>query len=269
MTLSQGPAMADAHALLARRNPLAKFGAALIPAAGLIVGIDIVMSSIVLTVTVLSVPLWGVRWASLLPRLIPMFAAVALLALGNAVFTDRKGGSTIIDAGPLLVTTESLAVGAVMAVRVTAIALPGILAVVTIDPVDLADALVQHLKVPARFAYGSLAALRLVPLLAHEWDVLGRARRARGLESGGRPVAAVRLFAGRAFALLVGAVRRATHLAVAMDARGFDSSGPRTAARLSLFTGADVALLGVSVVVTLAAAAAGLWLGTWAPAISG
>jgi energy-coupling factor transport system permease protein len=227
------------------------------------------MASIVLTVTILSVPLWGIRWRNLLPRLVPMFIAVVMLALGNAIFTDRKGGAALIEIGPLLVTTESLAVGGIMAVRVAAIALPGILAVTTIDPVDLADALVQHLKVPARFTYGSLAALRLAPLMAHEWEVLGRARRARGLESGGRPIAAVRLFSGKAFALLVGAVRRATHLAVAMDARGFDSGRPRTAARLSRFAAADFALLAASAVVTVAAAGAGMWLGTWSPAISG
>lgn len=268
MTLMFTSAAADQHALLARRNPLAKLGAAFIPAGSLLVGLDIVMSSIVLAATVLSVPLWGIAWRGLLPKLVPLAVAVVMLAVGNAVFTDRKGGSVVVDAGPLLLTTESLAVGGIMAVRVAAIALPGFIAVMTIDPVDLADALVQHLKVPARFAYGSLAALRLAPLMAHEWDVLGRARRARGLESGGRPVAAVRLFAGKAFALLVGAVRRATNLAVAMDARGFDSAGPRTAARLSRFTAADGAFLAASVVVTAIAAATGLWLGTWSPAIS-
>ena len=45
---------------------------------------------------------------------------------------------------------------------------------------DLADALVQRWRVPARFAYGALAALRLLPLLSADWHMIGRARRARG-----------------------------------------------------------------------------------------
>ena len=43
------------------------------------------------------------------------------------------------------------------------------------------------------------------------------------LPGGGRGWLAVRLFAGTVFTLLVGAVRRGTRLAVAMDARGFDA----------------------------------------------
>lgn len=254
--------------MLSQRNPLAKLGAAFVPAVVLLVGLDIVSSGIILAATLLSVPLWGVPWAGLLKRLTPLVFAVVTLGIGNAIFTDRKGGTELVELGPLLITSESLGVGAVMAVRVAAIALPGVLAVLTIDPVDLADALVQQLKMPARLAYGSLAALRLAPLMAHEWEVLGRARRARGLESGGRPVTAVRLFAGKIFALLVGAVRRATHLAVAMDARGFDARGPRTSARISRFRAADTALLATSVVITTAAVSLAVRTGAWNPVLS-
>ena len=43
-------------------------------------------------------------------------------------------------------------------IRVLAIALPGVLALATTDPTDLADALVQQLHLPWRFAIGALAA---------------------------------------------------------------------------------------------------------------
>jgi energy-coupling factor transport system permease protein len=56
-------------------------------------------------------------------------------------------------------------------------------------------------------------------------------------------VAAVRLFAATAFALLVGALRRGTRLAVAMDARGFDSGMPRSYARRQTFAKPDVLLV--------------------------
>lgn len=44
MTLLHAPTMADSSAPLARRNPLAKLGAALVPAVALLVGIDVVSS---------------------------------------------------------------------------------------------------------------------------------------------------------------------------------------------------------------------------------
>ncbi|TDE08801.1 energy-coupling factor transporter transmembrane protein EcfT [Jiangella asiatica] len=258
---------ADPAAPLARRNPVAKIGAALLPLLALLVSVDPVTSTLLLAAALASVPAWGLRWRGLVRRLWPLGLAVAMVALGNAVFTDRKGGETLLDLGPLLVTTESLAAGAVAGLRVAAIALPGVLAVLTIDPVDLADALVQQLRVPPRFAYGSLAAFRLAPLTAAEWEVLGRSRRARGLGGDRNPFAAASVLAGRLFALLVGAVRRGTQLAAAMDARGFDSTAQRTSARRQAFARADAALVAGSVALTAAAVTLAVVTGAWNPVL--
>ncbi|HSK54584.1 MAG TPA: energy-coupling factor transporter transmembrane component T [Jiangellales bacterium] len=267
MTVLALPVVVDPAAPLARRDPVAKVVAAFVPALALLVSVDPVAPAVVLTATLACVPACGITWRALAQRAWPLAVGAVTLALGNAVFTDRKGGSVVLDVGPLLLTTESLAAGGANALRVLAIALPGFLAVLTIDPVDLADGLVQHLRAPARFAYGALAGLRLAPLMVAEWEVLGRARRARGLESGGNPVAATRLFAGKVFALLVGAVRRGSRLAVAMDARGFDSRGPRTAAREQRFGLGDAALVGGAVAVTALAVTLSVVTGAWSPLI--
>ena len=119
-----------------------------------------------------------------------------------------------------------------VSLRLLAIALPGILVLATTDPMDLADALVQRWHAPARFAYGALAALRLLPLLAADWQQVSRARRARGLDPGRSPVAHLRAFAAQVLAVLVAAVRRGVRLATAMEARGFGATGvQRTMAR--------------------------------------
>lgn len=250
---------------LARRDPVAKLAAAVIPALTLIVTVDPVSAGIVVTATLASLPLWGLSWRSLAATAWPMGLAVVSITVGNALFTAAKGGAVLVDAGPLLLTTESVGVGLVAGLRILAIALPGVVALATIDPVDLADSLVRHLRIPARFAYGSLAALRLAPLLTVEWQALARARRARGFDAGRNPLRAVLLFAGQAFALLVGAVRRGARLAVAMDARGFDSTGPRTCAREARFTTADAALVTAGIVVTALAVGAAVAAGAWDP----
>lgn len=268
MTLLQTHLSTDPGAPLARRNPVAKLAAALIPSMVLLVSVDPVSSGSVLAAWLISVPSWGVGWPGLVRRLWPLGLAVVMVSLGNAVFTARKGGATLLESGPLLLTTESLATGATAGLRVAAIALPGVLAVLTIDPVDLADSLVRYLRVPARFAYGSLAAFRLAPLLAAEWEVLGRARRARGLGGDRNPLRALAVLGGRLFALLVGAVRRGTHLAVAMDARGFAASAHRTSARRPEFARSDAALLAASALLTAVAVTAAVATGTWSPVLS-
>jgi energy-coupling factor transport system permease protein len=262
------PALADQSAPIARRSPLAKIAAALLPGLALLVSVDAVAPAVVLAATLLCVPWSGVPWHALALRAWPLALAVVTLSLGNALFTDRKGGATVLELGPILLTTESLATGGAAGLRAAAIALPGVLAILTIDPVELADALVQRLRVPARFAYGALAGLRLAPLLAADWVTLGRARRARGLAAGANPVRAVRLFGGKVFALLVGAVRRATRLAAAMEARGFDSGRPRTAAREQRLDRGDAALVAASLAVTVTAIGLSVVAGAWDPLLS-
>src|SRR5205823_517786 len=85
------------------------------------------------------------------------------------------------------------------------------------------------------------AELAAVPLFGVRYARL--ARRARGVEAGRNPVVRGRLFASTMFALLVGAIRRGTRLATAMDARGFGCGARRTSARRSRFTAADAALV--------------------------
>ena len=123
-------------------------------------------------------------------------------------------------------------------IRGLAIALPAVLLMSCTDPTDLADALAQKAKLPHRFVLGTLAAMRLVGLMAEEWQTIGMARRARGVGSHGNPLQRLRATLGQSFGLLVQAVRRASRLAVTMEARGFGSA-QRTWARTSVFSGLD------------------------------
>ncbi|WP_319637672.1 energy-coupling factor transporter transmembrane component T family protein [Pengzhenrongella sicca] len=151
-----------------------------------------------------------------------------------------------------------------IAMRALAIALPGVLLLTCTDPTDLADGLAQRLRLPSRFVLGALAALRLVGLLGHEWTTLTMARRARGLggRRGRRP--GLRVQADQASVLLVQAIRRATRLAITMEARGF-GGGTRTWARASVFSRVDAGVAAAAVGVAAAAVAAAVLAGTWSP----
>lgn len=249
MTPSVAAAAVDTGRL-ARANPLAKLLGAVLIGMGAALTNDPVTPALLLAGALVALAVGGIRPPDLLRRGWPVLVSAVGLGLTTLVFGDSDQ--------PWL---TALAV----TVRVLAIALPGVAVLLTIDPTDLADSLVQQARVPARFAYASLAALRLLPLLAIEWRTIALARRARGVEAGRNPVAQARLFAGVAFTLLVGAVRRGTRLAVAMDARGFDATGPRTVARPQPVRRSDVALVAGAVVLLAAGVAASIVLGTFRP----
>ncbi|WP_089158027.1 energy-coupling factor transporter transmembrane component T family protein [Micromonospora sp. NBS 11-29] len=254
-------------ALLARRNPVAKLAAAMVFTLVLVATLDPVAPAIAIAVELAVLPLFGVRYRVLARRAWPLLAGAVGILVTLTLFAADRSGPVLVEAGPVLITQGVLVTALGLVLRMLAVALPGIIVFATTDPTELADALIQNAKAPARFAIGALAAFRLVPLLEQEWRMISMARRARGVDAGRNPVAKLRLFASTAFALLVGAIRRGTRLAVAMDARGFDADTPRTVARRQHFTRADTLLVLTAALLAAAALTTSIALGTFRPLI--
>lgn len=256
-----------ANSTLARANPVAKLAAGLCITVALLFSVDPVSASVALACELALVPLLGVRPATLAKRTWPLAVAAVLAAYSTALL-GAKTGPVWVQLGPVVMTEHSVLAGVAIGLRGLAIALPGVFLLFSTDPTDLADGLAQRLRLPSRFVLGALAGMRLVGLLVDEWRTLGLARRARGVGTGHSPVARLRAFLGQSFALLVQAIRRATRLAVAMEARGFGGTvdgrpAPRTWARESSFSRLDAWVLAVGVGIAALAVASAVVLGTW------
>ena len=261
------PLVPDAGAPLARVNPVAKLAAAAILLIALFASLDGVTAMVVLAGLVVLLPISGLSPSLLVGRAWLLGLGAVSIGLVNVLFVAEQVGPTVVAIGPLRLGSETLAGGLGLMCRLLAIALAGILATATSQPTDVADALVQQLRVSPRFAVGALAALRLLPLMAREWQTIGMARRARGVEAGSSPVRAVGLFFGRLLALLVGAVRRASRMALAMEARGFGAQPCRTVARVQRVTAGDWAWIAGALVLGAGAIGISVALGTWRPLI--
>ena len=255
--------VADPRAPLARRNPVAKLAAALLFSFALVVTVDPVAPAIAIAMELALLPLFGVRYGVLLRRTWPLLIGAVGIVVAMVLFAAEREGAVLLSAGPVVVTSGVVMTTLGLVLRMFAVALPGMIVFATTDATDLADALIQNVRAPARFAIGALAAFRLVPLLGEEWQMISMARRARGVEAGRNPVAKVKLFVSTAFALLVGAIRRGSRLAVAMDARGFDAGTPRTVARRQHFTAADAALIAGALLLAAVALGVSIRLGTF------
>jgi energy-coupling factor transport system permease protein len=231
------PLRPDPRAPLARANPVAKLGAAAILMAILFLASGPITPALVLAGILASLPLTGLGLGTLLVRTWPLLLAALAVGMLNVLLAPATAR------GPDFVT------GLALGLRLLGIALSGVIALATTDPTDLADSLQQQARLSPRLAVGVLAAVRMLPILAAEWQLLGMARRARGVSAGWSPIAAARLAFGKLLALLVGAVRRATRLALAMDARGFGTAACRTIARPQRMATADWGLLLAATVV--------------------
>jgi energy-coupling factor transport system permease protein len=238
---------------LGRINPVAQLAAMAVVTLVLLTSLDVVTPAVVVAAELFLLPAAGLTT----PR-----------EVGRRTWPLLVGAASVGLVNVLLSTDANPVAGVGLGLRVVGLALPGVLLVASTDPVRLADALTIHWRVPTRFAFGALAALRLVPLLVGEFESLRLARRARGVEAR-TPVARARLLGGIVFALLVGAVRRGSRLATAMDARGFDSGIPRTNARGSTLHRRDAVFVAATIAVCAAAVALSLGTGAWDPVFVG
>lgn len=210
----------DTTTRAARLNPVAKLAAIGVISLPLLVSRDVVTSAVLVSAEMVALPLLGLG-GRLLLRTWPIVLGLGTLWLANFLARGTVAGMVPIS------------------LRLVALGLPGLLLVASTDPTDLADALVQKWRAPARAAYAALAALRLLPLLAQELTVIRQARRARGVGAGWNPLAWASTATALLFALLVQAIRRATRLAAAMDSRGFDAATVRSFARESVLRRSD------------------------------
>lgn len=243
---------------LASVNALAKLVAALVIGVPLLLSIDPVSAGVALALILLLLPWARLRVRDLWLRLWPIVVSAVIAGLATTLY-GRPSGTIYFEWGLVRITDGSMSLALSIVLRVLAVAIPSVVLFATTDPTDLADALAQRARVPARFVLGALAGLRLVGLLISDWRELSLARRARGVADHGR----ARRFAGQAFALFVLAIRRGSSLATAMEARGFGAPARRTWARPSLLRPRDGVLVLLAVSVATASVAAAVIAGTW------
>jgi energy-coupling factor transport system permease protein len=261
------PLTPDPRAPLAAANPLAKLAAAFVVLVVLLVSVDAVTAAVILAALIALIPASGVNPRSLAARAWPIPVMAVSIAVLNTIFAPSQEGAPLIAVGPLRVGVDTAMSGLALGLRLLAIGAAGLLATVTTQPIDLADALVQQARVSPRFAVGALAGFRLLPALARDRQTAALARRARGVDAGRTPVSATRYAGGLLFALLVAAVRRAGRLALAMDARGFGAQPCRTVVRVQRMRPADWAWVAGAVALCAAAIAISASLAAWRPLV--
>ncbi|MDO4239068.1 energy-coupling factor transporter transmembrane protein EcfT [Micrococcus sp.] len=170
-----------------------------------------------------------------------------LFALGQlTVQSVARDGAVVLDLGLLSVTEEGLRMGLAMAARTLAVGTASVVFLATTDPVRLMVSLHQNLRLPASWTYAVLAGHRLLLGLPREWAAVREAQRLRAPAAEGAPGRlTVREARSAAFALLIGAMRRAERISRSLESRGLGLR-PRTVRRPVPVRWSDV-VLGVGV----------------------
>jgi energy-coupling factor transport system permease protein len=141
---------------------------------------------------------------------------------------------------------RSLVLALAYSLRVTAIFLMGLLFLATTRIEETVHGLAA-LGVPFRLAFALGIAFRLVPLFLASAASIKEAQEARGLDlAAGSLLARLKRYVPILVPIFMTSLRSADHMAMALEARGFDAPGPRTRLRRYAFGLADAAALALA-----------------------
>jgi energy-coupling factor transport system permease protein len=187
--------------------------------------------------------------AQLRPLAIFVVAGVAIF-VANILFNKNNASSSVLaQLGPVRVTSAALLAAGSLWLRLLCFALISVVFTKTTPPDRLILSLTQQLRLNYRFAFGTMVGYRMLPLLQADYQTIRAAQRVRGVHEKRGPLHAWWRTRRYALPLLAGAVRRGGRVALAMDSRAFGALPARTYRQRLAVGGADLLLVGASVVV--------------------
>lgn len=168
-----------------------------------------------------------------------------------------RGGEAFFEWGPLRVSSEGLVYALGMGLKLLGFLAVGVLFLATTKVEEFAYALTR-LGVPFKLGFTMTLAFRLVPVFLDSTMTVVQAQRCRGFNfDEGNVVERIRRYVPVIVPVFIGALRRADGMAMALEARGFQSGKVRTALEEYRFAGADI--VGVIAVLLITALYVALW----------
>ncbi len=175
------------------------------------------------------------RLLSLLKLLVPLALIMLVLQLAFV-----RQGNTLF----AFVTDTGLLTGSKACLRLLGVALPLILMLMVTKLTDLANACVEKLHVPYRYAFTFTTALRFVPVFSQEMNAIMEAQTARGVEYDTKnPFKKLKLMLPLCIPLLISSVGKTDSAALAAEQRGFYLRNRASSYKRYPFAARDVVML--------------------------
>ena len=155
----------------------------------------------------------------------------------------RPGHTPYLSLGPITIMKESFFFGVMIGFRLNCFVLAALIFLTSTPTEDFTYGL-SRLGLPFVAGFALSLAFRLTPMFMEIGQTIVVAQRARGLNlDAGGPIRRIRLYAPIIVPVLLGGLRRADQLSVALESKGFGSGIKRTSLQAFGFGWRDAILL--------------------------
>lgn len=211
---------------------------------------------ILLIYTLCMIALSKIPFRFILNGLIPVLWLIIFTLLIHLFFT--REGDVVVNLGWLKIYEEGIRQGVFISLRFFLLILVTSLLTLTTTPIEITDG-IEYLLAPlkkVKFPVHELAlmmsiALRFIPTLMQETDIIMKAQSARGVDFTSGPIKErLKAIIPLLIPLFISSFKRAEELAVAMEARGYRGGEGRTKYRQLSWGFSDTAMILFLLVVT-------------------
>jgi len=192
-------------------------------------------------------------WRLIFNNLKPVAWFVLFTALFHLIFSGRDDPDIVFHFGVISVSRAAMMMAIVFSTRILIFVLATFVLSLTTNPLSLSEAIVSllkpllWLKIPI-YDLGMILfiALRFIPVLSNEMEMIRKAQFIRGVEFTGSLRNRIKRSAAMVLPVFHSALRRADDLSVAIETRGYRSGRPRSSLHPLQYTGLDYAVLAAS-----------------------
>jgi energy-coupling factor transport system permease protein len=215
-------------------------------------------ASLLIVGAILPLSVAGRVWREFLTAALRLLVPVAgFILVMQAIFLPI-GGRVLFQFWVLDVTAESLAQAYLTAIRILTMVASFIIFLLSTHPSELMADLTRR-GLPGQFAYVIVSTLQIVPQMQAKAQTIIAAQRSRGLETEGSYLKRIGALVPLVRPLVFGSLVEVEERAIAIEARGFTSTRPKSFLRELPDTPADRLIRWLLVAVVALSFLANLW----------
>lgn len=201
------------------------------------------------------------RQSRLFKRLRVLLIVLTLIAVVFLWITHTQSGNAALPLGPIVLTYDGIWLIFSLFVVFLSLYSFSLILTMTTSPIALIEGLtllltpLRRIRLPVDdFALMTLIALRFIPTLLEEIELLVKAQMSRGADiAHGSLRERLQSLAALFIPFIQGTLRRAGDLATALESRGYEVQGQQTQLHTDALQWGDYAVMGVVVIVTVGA----------------
>ncbi|MBF7097768.1 energy-coupling factor transporter transmembrane component T family protein [Alkalibacter mobilis] len=186
-----------------------------------------------------------------LKAIVPLVCFAVGMLWMNASLARVENPQIIATLGPLRFTDQGLIIGLVLFFRIMTIGITSILFTFNTEPDVLILSLIKQCRLNPGIAYGMMTALRFLPSMESDLELMNAAHRIRNVRNKKWNLKKNSWYKN-AIPLLAANIRKAERVAIAMEARGFQSDMKRTYYRTVNWGRRDTIFVALTVLIVCA-----------------